>query len=145
MRYLQMARKKARDTYVESELIFAYAKTSRYADLGENPYPYLAKSYCGHFFRSVTIIWILKYDVYVLLKQCCGTVIVEPKFFALAELEPTCILVPVLSAKFKRRRTFIGAGFFYQLGPFPTGWKNSIVFQFFNARKCYRNLSVILK
>jgi hypothetical protein len=32
-----MARKKARDTYVESELIFAYAKTSRYADLGENP------------------------------------------------------------------------------------------------------------
>jgi clathrin heavy chain len=44
VRYLQMARKKARDTYVESELIFAYAKTSRYADLGENPYPptYLA-------------------------------------------------------------------------------------------------------
>jgi clathrin heavy chain len=39
VRYLQMARKKARDTYVESELIFAYAKTSRYADLGENPYP----------------------------------------------------------------------------------------------------------
>jgi clathrin heavy chain len=38
VRYLQMARKKARDTYVESELIFAYAKTSRYADLGENPY-----------------------------------------------------------------------------------------------------------
>ena len=28
-----MARKKARDTYVESELLFAYAKTSRYADL----------------------------------------------------------------------------------------------------------------
>ncbi len=38
VRYLQMARKKARDTYVESELIFAYAKTSRYADLGENLY-----------------------------------------------------------------------------------------------------------
>ena len=35
MRYLQMARKKARDTYVESELIYAYAKTSRYADLEE--------------------------------------------------------------------------------------------------------------
>jgi clathrin heavy chain len=33
VRYLQMARKKARDTYVESELLFAYAKTSRYADL----------------------------------------------------------------------------------------------------------------
>ena len=30
VRYLQMARKKARDTYVESELIYAYAKTSRY-------------------------------------------------------------------------------------------------------------------
>ena len=35
VRYLQMARKKARDTYIESELIFAYAKTSRYADLEE--------------------------------------------------------------------------------------------------------------
>ena len=35
VRYLQMARKKARDTYVESELIFAYAKTSRFADLEE--------------------------------------------------------------------------------------------------------------
>ena len=35
MRYLQMARKKARDTYVESELIYAYAKTSRFADLEE--------------------------------------------------------------------------------------------------------------
>jgi clathrin heavy chain len=35
VRYLQMARKKARDTYVESELLFAYAKTSRYADLEE--------------------------------------------------------------------------------------------------------------
>merc|ERR1711936_486758 len=35
VRYLQMARKKARDTYVESELIYAYAKTSRYADLEE--------------------------------------------------------------------------------------------------------------
>ena len=31
-----MARKKARDTYVESELLFAYAKTSRYADLEVN-------------------------------------------------------------------------------------------------------------
>ena len=30
-----MARKKARDTHVESELIFAYAKTSRFADLEE--------------------------------------------------------------------------------------------------------------
>ena len=30
-----MARKKARDTFVESELIFAYAKTARFADLEE--------------------------------------------------------------------------------------------------------------
>jgi len=30
VRYLQMARKKARDTFVESELIYAFAKTSRY-------------------------------------------------------------------------------------------------------------------
>ena len=35
VRYLQMARKKARDTFVESELIFAYAKTARFADLEE--------------------------------------------------------------------------------------------------------------
>merc|ERR1712241_580169 len=35
VRYLQMARKKARDTYVESELIYAYAKTARFADLEE--------------------------------------------------------------------------------------------------------------
>merc|ERR1712198_783536 len=35
VRYLQMARKKSRDTYVESELIYAYAKTSRFADLEE--------------------------------------------------------------------------------------------------------------
>merc|ERR1711983_578457 len=35
VRYLQMARKKSRDTYVESELIYAYAKTSGYADLEE--------------------------------------------------------------------------------------------------------------
>ncbi|GAB6030090.1 hypothetical protein CHUAL_005769 [Chamberlinius hualienensis] len=35
VRYLQMARKKARESYVESELIFAYAKTNRLADLEE--------------------------------------------------------------------------------------------------------------
>ena len=33
MIYLQMARKKARDTYIESELIYTYAQTSRYACL----------------------------------------------------------------------------------------------------------------
>merc|ERR1711963_860435 len=35
VRYLQMARKKARDTFVESELIYAYAKTARFADFEE--------------------------------------------------------------------------------------------------------------
>uniref|UniRef100_A0A2I9LNV2 Clathrin heavy chain n=3 Tax=Centruroides TaxID=6875 RepID=A0A2I9LNV2_9SCOR len=35
VRYLQMARKKARESYVESELIYAYAKTNRLADLEE--------------------------------------------------------------------------------------------------------------
>ncbi|CAG9770379.1 unnamed protein product [Ceutorhynchus assimilis] len=35
VRYLQMARKKARESYVESELIYAYARTGRLADLEE--------------------------------------------------------------------------------------------------------------
>lgn len=35
VRYLQMARKKARDGFVESELAFALAKTNRLADLEE--------------------------------------------------------------------------------------------------------------
>jgi clathrin heavy chain len=35
IRYLQMARKKAREPVVESELIFAFAKTNRLADLEE--------------------------------------------------------------------------------------------------------------
>jgi clathrin heavy chain len=35
VRYLQMARKKAREPIVESELIFAFAKTNRLADLEE--------------------------------------------------------------------------------------------------------------
>ncbi len=35
VKYLQMARKKARETYIETELIFAYAKTNRLADLEE--------------------------------------------------------------------------------------------------------------
>jgi clathrin heavy chain len=35
VRYLQMARKKARETFVETELAFAYAKTNRLADLEE--------------------------------------------------------------------------------------------------------------
>ncbi|CAF2828360.1 unnamed protein product [Rotaria sp. Silwood2] len=34
-RYLQMARKKARETFVETELAFAYAKTNRLAELEE--------------------------------------------------------------------------------------------------------------
>lgn len=35
VRYLQMARKKARESYIESELIYAYARTNRLADLEE--------------------------------------------------------------------------------------------------------------
>ena len=35
MKYLQMARKKARETFIETELIYAYAKTNRLADLEE--------------------------------------------------------------------------------------------------------------
>ncbi|XP_077996054.1 clathrin heavy chain 1 isoform X2 [Glandiceps talaboti] len=35
VKYLQMARKKARDSYVETELIFAFAKTNRLAELEE--------------------------------------------------------------------------------------------------------------
>lgn len=35
VRYLQMSRKKARESYIESELIYAYAKTNRLADLEE--------------------------------------------------------------------------------------------------------------
>ncbi|XP_013781374.1 clathrin heavy chain 1-like [Limulus polyphemus] len=35
VRFLQMARKKARESYVESELIYAYAKTNRLSDLEE--------------------------------------------------------------------------------------------------------------
>ncbi|XP_077291324.1 clathrin heavy chain [Arctopsyche grandis] len=35
VRYLQMARKKARESYIESELMYAYARTGRLADLEE--------------------------------------------------------------------------------------------------------------
>jgi len=35
VKYLQMARKKAREPYIETELIYAYAKTNRLADLEE--------------------------------------------------------------------------------------------------------------
>ncbi|XP_075584881.1 clathrin heavy chain [Dermatophagoides farinae] len=35
VRYLQMARKKSREPYIESELIYAYAKTNRLTDLEE--------------------------------------------------------------------------------------------------------------
>ena len=35
VKFLQMARKKARETYVETELVYAYAKTNRLADMEE--------------------------------------------------------------------------------------------------------------
>ena len=35
VKFLQMARKKARETFVETELVYAYAKTKRLADMEE--------------------------------------------------------------------------------------------------------------
>ena len=35
VRYLQMARKKTRESFIETELVFAFAKTNRLADLEE--------------------------------------------------------------------------------------------------------------
>lgn len=35
VRYLLMARKKTRETFIETELVFAFAKTNRLADLEE--------------------------------------------------------------------------------------------------------------
>lgn len=35
VKYLQMARKKARETFIETELVYAFAKTNRLADLEE--------------------------------------------------------------------------------------------------------------
>lgn len=35
VKFLQMARKKARETFIETELVYAYAKTNRLADLEE--------------------------------------------------------------------------------------------------------------
>ena len=35
VRFLQMAQKKSRDSFVETELIFAFAKTNRLAELEE--------------------------------------------------------------------------------------------------------------
>ena len=35
VRYLQMARKKTRETFIETELVFAFAMTNRLADLEE--------------------------------------------------------------------------------------------------------------
>ncbi|XP_046360192.1 clathrin heavy chain 1 isoform X3 [Haliotis cracherodii] len=35
VKFLQMARKKARETYVETELVYAFAKTNRFADMEE--------------------------------------------------------------------------------------------------------------
>lgn len=35
VKYLQMARKKARETFIETELVYAYAMTNRLADLEE--------------------------------------------------------------------------------------------------------------
>ena len=55
VRYLQMAQKKSRDSFVETELIFAFAKTNRLAELEEfisGPNHAQIQQVCVHFFFS---------------------------------------------------------------------------------------------
>ena len=55
VRYLQMAQKKSRDSFVETELIFAFAKTNRLAELEEfisGPNHAQIQQVCVHFFLS---------------------------------------------------------------------------------------------
>ena len=53
VRFLQMAQKKSRDSFVETELIFAFAKTNRLAELEEfisGPNHAQIQQVCVHFF-----------------------------------------------------------------------------------------------
>ena len=55
VRYLQMAQKKSRDSFVETELIFAFAKTNRLAELEEfisGPNHAQIQQVCVYFFFS---------------------------------------------------------------------------------------------
>lgn len=64
VRYLQMAQKKSRDSFVETELIFAFAKTNRLAELEEfisGPNHAQIQQVCVHFLFSIGISFPLKY------------------------------------------------------------------------------------
>jgi Region in Clathrin and VPS len=58
VKYLQMARKKARETFIETELVFAYAMTNRLADLEEfisGPNHAAITQVCFCFFTSTCV------------------------------------------------------------------------------------------
>ena len=66
VRYLQMAQKKSRDSFVETELIFAFAKTNRLAELEEfisGPNHAQIQQVCVHIFFSIGISFPLKYKL----------------------------------------------------------------------------------
>ena len=66
VRYLQMAQKKSRDSFVETELIFAFAKTNRLAELEEfisGPNHAQIQQVCVHVFFSIGISFPLKYKL----------------------------------------------------------------------------------
>lgn len=62
VRFLQMAQKKSRDSYVETELIFAFAKTNRLAELEEfisGPNHAQIQQVCGLFWRWSKILFAI--------------------------------------------------------------------------------------
>ena len=66
VRYLQMAQKKSRDSFVETELIFAFAKTNRLAELEEfisGPNHAQIQQVCVHIFFSIGISFPLNYKL----------------------------------------------------------------------------------
>lgn len=72
VRYLQMARKKARETTIDSELAFAFAKTGRLSDLeefiaGSNHANITSVSSCGSFFIQIERITSLQLQPAILI------------------------------------------------------------------------------
>lgn len=69
VRYLQMARKKSRESYIETELVYAYAKTNRLADLEEfisgpnhaqiQQVVYALSNFLSHFERQLCLVSFL--------------------------------------------------------------------------------------
>lgn len=60
VRYLQMARKKTQETFIDSELAFAFAKTNRLTDLEE--------FICGQNHANVTLVSdkiFIRYSLFV--------------------------------------------------------------------------------